>query len=122
MGAMSRRKGKVGERELAAALSAAGFPAHRGVQYHGGPESPDVVCECLPGVHWEVKRTERLHLYAALQQATNDAHGRVPIVAHRANGSPWVAILRLDDLLAILWKSSHVVQPRDSEPSNRGTK
>lgn len=107
MSARSRNKGKTGERELARLLTAEGFEARRGVQYHGGTDSPDVICPCLPGVHFEVKRTERLRLYGALAQARHDAGDKLPIVAHRANNSPWVAIMDLTDLLAILRASDY---------------
>jgi Holliday junction resolvase len=52
----SRQKGKRGELEAAKYLRSLGFTsARRGVQYSGGPDSPDVVCDELPGVHIEVK-------------------------------------------------------------------
>lgn len=108
MSAKSRRKGKTGELELARLLTAEGFPAVRGVQYHGGADSPDVRCACLPGIHFEVKRTERLRLYDALAQARHDAGGKLPIVAHRANASRWVAIMDFSDLLALLRESELV--------------
>lgn len=69
MGARSRRKGAVGERALAAYLSGEGFPATRGQQHRGGPDAPDVIVEALPGLHFECKRTERLNVYDALDQA-----------------------------------------------------
>ena len=98
MGKKSKDKGKRGELELAAELRRLfGVDARRGVQYHGGSDSPDVVAD-LPGVHIEVKRTERLSLYPAMQQAAADAGDKVPIVCHRANRQDWVAIVRLDDL------------------------
>lgn len=101
-GRRSRNKGKRGERELAAVLTAAGLVAERGSQHRGGPDSPDVLCPSLPHVHFECKRTERLDLYAALEQAIKDAGDRLPVVAHRRNGRPWVAILPLDQLLGVL--------------------
>ena len=107
-GAMSRRKGAVGERELAAVLSAEGFPATRGQQHRGGPGSPDVLVPSLPSVHFEVKRAERLSLYDAVAQARRDAGVKLPIAAHRRNACEWVAILRLTDLLAILRDSDFV--------------
>ena len=75
---MSRDKGKVGERELASELRRLfGIDARRGVQYCGGTDSPDVVTD-LP-IHCEVKRIERLSLYPAMKQATEDAgKGKVP--------------------------------------------
>ena len=101
----SRAKGKRGELELARLLTAEGFPATRGQQHRGGPGSPDVLCPSLP-VHWEVKRTERLRLYEALEQARVESPpDKLPIVAHRASQREWVAILRLTDLLAILRES-----------------
>jgi hypothetical protein len=49
-------------------------------------------------LHFEVKRAERLRLYEALDQAIADACCRIPVVLHRANERPWVAIIRLEDL------------------------
>ena len=67
MGKASRDKGKRGEREVAEFLRDHGIPARRGVQYAGGADSPDVIG--FEGVHIEVKRTEALRLYPALEQA-----------------------------------------------------
>ena len=99
MGKMSREKGKRGERAVAALFREYGFDAHRGQQYHGGPDSPDVVG--VPGLHIEVKRTERLNLYDALAQAKRDAGEDLPVVIHRKNDSPWVAIMDFDDWMKI---------------------
>ena len=60
MGKTSRDKGKRGEREVASLLRSYGYDTHRGQQYHGGKDSPDVVG--LPGIHIEVKRTEAFRL------------------------------------------------------------
>lgn len=52
----SRQKGKRGELAAAHYLRSLGFSsARRGVQYSGGPDSPDIVCDELKGVHIEVK-------------------------------------------------------------------
>ena len=107
-GSRSRRKGKRGERDLAAALTAEGFDAHRGAQHRGGPDSPDVLVPSLPRLHFEVKRCERLNLHDAVEQAKHDAGDKLPVVAHRRNASDWLAILPLTDLLAILRESDHV--------------
>lgn len=97
MATNGNRKGKVGERELAAELSRVlGVGCRRGVQYQGGSDSPDVVG--VPGVHVECKRTESLRLWDALGQAVADAGDSVPVVCHRASRRPWVAVVRLDDL------------------------
>ena len=98
MGRKSRDKGASGERELARELSRLlGVEARRGCQYHGGPGSPDVAAD-ISDVHIECKRTERFRLYEALEQAIADAGEKVPIVAHRQNHKPWIAVVRLDDL------------------------
>ncbi len=108
MGAHSRNKGQRGERELARLLTAEGFPAERGAQHRGGANSPDVIVPCLPSLHFEVKRCERLSLYDAIDQARRDAGGKLPVVAHRRNNCRWLAILDLKDLLAILRASDLV--------------
>ena len=96
MGRMSREKGKAGEREFARLCKAYGYDTHRGQQYNGlgGEDSVG-----LPGVHVEVKRTERLNLYDALAQAKRDAKGKKPIVAHRKNRCDWVVIQPAGDWL-----------------------
>lgn len=95
----SRDKGCRGEREAATEVARIlKCEACRGQQHSGGSESPDVK-HSLPGLHIEVKRTERLKLYDALEQAIDDmAEDDIPIVLHRRNYKPWVAIVRLDDL------------------------
>lgn len=99
MSKSQRDKGKRGERELAGRLSYYGYDAHRGVQYHGGPDSPDVVG--LRGVHIECKRTERLSLYDALAQSIADAGNDMPVVMHRRNNCKWVVVQPLDDWIKL---------------------
>jgi hypothetical protein len=98
MGAKSRRKGCRGELEAATELRRLfGVEAYRGRQYCGTADSPDVRA-AISGVHFEVKRVEALRLYPALEQAIADAGQNLPVVLHRANQKPWLAIMRLDDL------------------------
>jgi hypothetical protein len=103
MGKMSKRKGAAGELEAAAKLNEVlGTHLRRGRQYHGGPESPDVTGD-LPGLHVEVKRTERLRLWEAVDQARRDAAvDQVPVVMHRANKKPWVVIVEVELLIRLL--------------------
>ncbi len=106
MGKSSRDKGKRGERELANALREYGFDSRRGVQYHGGADSPDVTG--LPGVHIECKRTEALRLYDALEQSARDAApGEMPVVMHRKNGGEWVVIQPLSDWIRLYRQGSN---------------
>lgn len=89
----SRTKGKVGELEFAALLRELGYVARRGQQFSGGGDSPDVVHD-VEGIHFEIKRTEKLSLWDAMEQATKDAAlGNVPVVAHRKNRKDWVVVM-----------------------------
>src|SRR6516162_8606193 len=99
----SRRKGKVGELELAKFLTARGFTCRRGHQFRGGGDSPDVVG--IPGMHIECKRVQSGNLYKWLQQAIDDCNGKMPVVMHRRNHQEWVAILRLEDFLEVAFDS-----------------
>ena len=102
MGRKSSIKGKRGERELARFLTDRGFLARRGRQFSGSPESPDVVCEALAGFHIECKRTEKLSVYAAIDQANEDAGEKTPLVFHRRNRKPWLVIMNAGDFLELL--------------------
>lgn len=104
-GRTSRNKGKVGERELAAALRAEGFEsARRGQQYSGSETSADVVG--LPGIHIECKRVEKLNIYEAVEQAQRDAgeSGELPAVFHRRNRKPWLVTMPLSDWMILYRK------------------
>ncbi len=93
----SKTKGSKGELDAAKELSRLfGTACRRGQQY-SGLEGRDVVG--MDGVHVEVKRKEKMNLYTSVEQAVNDAtEGDVPLVLHRRNRKPWLAIVRLDDL------------------------
>ena len=94
----SRDKGKRGELDVVHELQKRGYNARRGVQYHGGPDSPDVVG--LPGYHLEVKWTQKTDMYGWLEQSTRDkAEGEVPIVIHKKDKKPWLVIMTLEDFL-----------------------
>lgn len=95
----SRDKGKRGERLFAEALRLLGFSARRGVQFSGGAGSPDVVTS-LTGLHFEVKNVESLNIWAALEQASKDAHDKVPVVAFKRNKSGWYLVIALEDLFS----------------------
>ena len=96
----SRQKGAAAERELARELREYGYDCRRGQQYCGLNGDADVVG--LPGIHIEAKRTERLSLYDALEQATRDARAEeIPVVFHRRNNCKWVCILALDKFMEI---------------------
>lgn len=100
----SRDKGARGERELAAELRKHGYDTHRGMQYKGGPDSPDV--SGLPYIHIECKRRERFgsaELYDSIAQASRDAEGTddIPAVFHRTNNNPWIVSMKLEHWMKI---------------------
>jgi len=113
-GLTSRNKGKRGEREAAAELGELlGVNARRGVQYHGGPGSPDVVLDGV-ALHVEAKRTESLSLYVAMDQAVSDAPAAsVPIVWHRRSRKESLLIVRTADALAM---AREMVRVADAPP------
>lgn len=106
--AQSRQKGATGEREFAAELRRYGYKARRGQQYCG-LEGEDVVAELPIDVHFEVKRTERLRLPQAMDQAREDAReGAIPVVAHRRNYDGWQVTMYLDHWLDLVRKAENL--------------
>jgi hypothetical protein len=124
----SREKGKRGERQWRDELRANGFAARRGQQFSGSAESPDVVCDSLPWIHFEVKAVERLNIEEAMEQARRDCrekaqkdakgendqgsagglsslptpHRKVPIVAHRRNFCAWLVTMEAETFFQFL--------------------
>ena len=89
----SREKGKRGERQWRDELRANGYAARRGQQFSGSAESPDVVCDQLRWIHFEVKAVEKLNIEEAMDQARRDCAGKVPIVAHKRNFREWLVTM-----------------------------
>lgn len=99
MGAMSRRKGASGERELFALLSGAlgGIVVRRNLVQtrEGGADTVDIA-----GWSVEVKRAETLSLSTWINQTAEQAaraHRR-PLLFYRSNRQPWRAVVDLHDL------------------------
>lgn len=98
----SKRKGNAGERELLTILTLHGIRCHRNDQrYIGGKNNPDISATIRDKpIHIEVKRVERLNLYAAMNQAVRDSDGNAfPVVVHRTNRNEWLVTFRLNDYL-----------------------
>ena len=96
----SRQKGAQGEREWAKWLrdNLSVKDARRGCQHAGGVDSPDVIG--LAGTHAEVKRTQKLNLWAAMYQSIRDCCGKsLPYVAHRKNGEEWLITIQAKHLI-----------------------
>lgn len=103
MAVNSKTKGKAGELELVKKFKEYGYETRRSVQYNGKAEEgqPDLVG--LPYVHVECKRTEKLKLYDAVDQAKRDASGTpdLPVVFHRKNHCEWLAIMPMDAFMEL---------------------
>ncbi len=106
----SRAKGARGERQWRDELRANGYAARRGQQFSGLPDSPDVVCDSLPWVHFEVKAVERLNIEEAMDQARRDCGMRsaecgvqkVPVVAHRRRFRPWLVTMEAETFFRLV--------------------
>ena len=122
MAVNSKRKGKTGELELAAKLKAHGYDARRSVQYNGKAEDGQADLLGLPGIHIECKRTEKLSLYDAVNQAKRDSKDKnqLPVVFHRKNNCEWLAIMTLDDFMEIYreWEAGQSLITRREGGSN----
>lgn len=103
MAVNGKRKGKTGELELVRKLKEHGYNVRRSVQYNGKEEEGQADLLGLPGVHIECKRTEKLSLYDAVDQAKRDSKGKnqIPVVFHRKNNCEWLAIMTLDDFVEL---------------------
>lgn len=94
----SRQKGAQGEREWSTWIRDNwGIEARRGCQHQGRPDAPDVITD-LVGVHFEVKRVEKLSIEKAMAQATRDAGDGVPCIAHRRNRCDWMVTVKAKDV------------------------
>jgi len=99
----SRAKGARGERAFRDLLRAEGYEARRGQQFSGSPDSPDVVCPDLAGLHFEIKCVERLNIEDAMAQARRDAGAaKTPIVAHKRNHCNWLITMDAETFFSLI--------------------
>lgn len=102
----SRRKGKVGELELAHLLTRLGVPARRGQQVKGTKDSPDIELMNHPlgkRLYVECKRRQSINLHKVVHQAAQEAgEDLIPAIMHRKNLEPWLVTMRLEDIIPIL--------------------
>lgn len=61
-------------------------------------------CINVAGVHWQIKRVEKLNVWAAMDQAQSEAKWPhdLPVVAHRRNRSPWLCTLEASEFIPLL--------------------
>ena len=108
----SKQKGNRGERSCRDIWREAGFlKARRTQQYAGNTgDASDVTIPEVPSIHQEVKNTEAKNFLDWMDQAERDAapHKKIPVVAHKRAGRPWIAILPLENLITIIRRSDLV--------------
>ena len=109
MGKFSRDKGARGERMWRDVCRSEGYDAERGCQlYQKGSEIADVIG--LPGIHQEVKFSERLQLREWMSQSVADASkDDLPIVAHKKSREGWLVTMRAEDWFKLYreWEAGH---------------
>jgi hypothetical protein len=97
----SRSKGKKGEQEFINLHLRAHWPtAARNID-----QTKDDKRDCVnvAGVHFQIKRTETLRVWAAIEQAESEAASTdTPVVAFRRNRSKWFCVIAADELVALL--------------------
>lgn len=98
----SKRKGAVGEREVAHILREHGYDARRTAQYCGNTgDAADVIG--LDGFHIEVKRCETTKIWDWIHQAERDHKAEeIPLVVFRKSHEDWQVCLSLESFLKLL--------------------
>lgn len=109
-----RRKGTSGELEVRDVFRAAGFDLDR-TPNSGGLRILGDLYGDVPA-HVEVKRQEVARPWAWWEQASSEAQaGAMPVVAFRRNRSPWLAIVSLEQLAALMASAALAVEPDDEQ-------
>ena len=111
----SRQKGARGERLWRDQLrSAFGITdgIHRGQQFSGLGDSPDVVCTATPKIHWEVKLCEVMKIRDWVAQARRDAKaGSLAAVAHKRSREEWLVTIPASHFLELVKRSTFFKPP-----------
>jgi hypothetical protein len=97
----SRRKGKMGEREVVDILCQFWPQACRNLDQFGDRKE-DVLN--VAGVHFQVKRVgSNINIWKALDQTENEARDfNLPVLVFRRDHGRWYGALALDELVALL--------------------
>lgn len=98
----SKRKGAVGEREVAHILQEHGYDARRTAQYCGNTgDAADVTG--LDGFHIEVKRCETTKIWDWIHQAEHDHKAEeIPLVVFRKSREDWQVCISFNSFLELL--------------------
>jgi hypothetical protein len=101
--ATERRKGASAELEVVHLLRDAGWKNAERTHDGRAQRTRGDIRNGPQGVHFEVKRHERLNVPRALRQVEEDANPLdLPVLVHRPSRQEWMATVPLDELLALL--------------------
>ena len=112
----SREKGKRGERLWRDELRANGYAARRGQQFCGTSDSPDVVCQELSWIHFEVKCVERLNIEEAMEQARRECGEKAPVVAHKRNYRAWLVTMTAETFFRLIRGDMPQNEAKEAKP------
>lgn len=97
----SREKGRKGEIEFIKRHLLPYWPGCKRNLDQFGDDKRD--CVEVAGIHFQIKRTESLRVWAAIEQAETEARDHdLPVVAFRRNRSKWYCIVEADEMVALL--------------------
>lgn len=103
MSARERTKGAGGELEIVHILRDAGWKDAERTHDGRAQRTRGDIRNGPAGIHFEIKRVERLNVPAALRQAEQDANPLdIPVLVHRSSRQEWQATIPLSDLLDLL--------------------
>jgi hypothetical protein len=113
----SRAKGAVGEREICQVVKELfGWQAERTQQHCGNAGDSDVRIAELPAAFVEVKRVQKLNVTQAMEKATEQCQGKLPLLMHRRNHGPWLLTINLSQLQELVKMVSACTQTEQSDP------
>lgn len=108
----SRNKGKAGEREVAAALTAAFGPgARRTSDGNTQRGRGDVIHPSLPDWHIEVKRAEQVRIKDWIAQAEDERDGKRAAVVWRTSRMGWRVDMSWETFVQLLKEVTHDGHP-----------
>jgi len=102
MSRSERQKGARGERDFRDLVRTFGFDCER-----DGRLAADLR-HGVAGVHFEIKRQERLDVPAWLRQAEAECGEAIPVVAFRRSREPWRVVAPAADYLAAKAAAQHL--------------
>jgi hypothetical protein len=118
----SKAKGRQGEKDWATLCTSEGFPAYRDGKQFFRPDGTRIhqdVQHDVDGIHFEVKRREKIDVPSWMAQAALEAGARIPVVAWRGNRQPWRVIMNATDYFYLIRKIRDMEEALSEDSSLR---